>query len=249
LAIDFTITKKYYHRIVNITRSERLSLEIRKKNKFKKIARLAIIITAVILLTGSLFFSLLRHKPAMYKPLDYTGDSQVSLYLTHDLLPALYNGSQLQEPFDLVVTQAGINDIVARFDWPQRFDGVSISAPVVFFAPDYIVLMAAVSLDGAEFVATVTTKPALDAKGLLNLRTAGVKIGAVDITPLATLIAKRIYQAESADADDFWTRAVGSLVNGEPFEPVFKIDDKKVRVDKITLQQKKLTIHFIPVVD
>ncbi|MDD5328308.1 MAG: hypothetical protein PHY02_10940 [Phycisphaerae bacterium] len=249
MAIDFTKAKKYYHRIVNITRSERLSLEIRKKTKFKKIARLALIISAVVLVVAISFFAMLLHKPALYQPLDYTGDSQVSLYLTHDLLPALYNGSQLQEPFDLVVTQSGINDIVARFNWPQRFDGISISAPAVFFSKSGIVLMGTVRLDGAEFVATVIAKPTLDDKGLLDLRTTGVKIGAVDITPLAILIAKRIYKAESADSDDFWTRAVGSLINGEPFEPVFKVDDKKVRVDKITLEQKKLTIHFSPVVD
>jgi len=233
-------------------------LEIRKKTKFKKIARLGLIISAVILLAASLFFVMLLHRPALYKPLNYTGNPQISFYLTHDLLPALYNGSQLQEPFDLVVTQAGINDIVARFDWPQRFDAVSISAPVVFFSKASIVLMAAVSFDGTEFVATVVAAPAIDAKGLLNLRTTSVKIGAVDITPLATLLAKRIYKRsvvsgvepkQSADADDFWTRAVGSLVDGRPFEPVFKLDDKKVRVDKITLEQKKLTIHFIPVFD
>jgi len=40
-----------------------------------------------------------------------------------------------------------------------------------------------------------------------------------------------------------------SLLNGEPFEPVFKIEDKKVRLEKMTIKQKKLTIRLIPVFD
>jgi hypothetical protein len=39
------------------------------------------------------------------------------------------------------------------------------------------------------------------------------------------------------------------LLDGKPFRPVFKIVDKKVRVEKITIEQKKLTIRFVPVFD
>ena len=37
------------------------------------------------------------------------------------------------------------------------------------------------------------------------------------------------------------------LLDGEPFEPVFEIDDEKVRISKITITQGKLTVHLVPV--
>ena len=228
-------------------------MEIHKKAGFKKKVYLLSIILVVILAVVIAFFALLLHRPAYYKPLHFTGSREVSLYLTHEFLPELYNGAQLQEPFDLVVTQSGINDIVARFEWPKEFGSTRFSAPMVFFAPGSIVLMGVVSLEGAEFVGTVVAEPALDAEGLLNLQVVSVKIGAVDITPLAGVLARRIRQqqfaATNVAAEDFWARATASLLDGEPFKPVFKIEDKKVRVEKITVERKKLTIRFVPVFD
>ena len=228
-------------------------MKVRKKAKFKKKVYLLLTVLVVVSAVVIVVFALLLHRPAYYKPLDFAHSKEVSLYLTHELLPELYNGAQRQEPFNLVVTQSGINDIVARFEWPREFENIRFSAPMVFFVPDSIVLMGTVLLNGAEFVGTVVAEPSIDAKGLLNLQVVSVKIGAVDITPLAGVLARRICQqrfaATNIGAEDFWAQAAASLLNGEAFEPVFKIEDKKVRVEKITIEQKKLTIRLIPVFD
>jgi hypothetical protein len=124
---------------------------------------------------------------------------------------------------------------------------------MVFFSPDSIVLMGTVFLEGAEFVGTVVAEPDLDTEGLLNLQVVSVKIGAVDITPLARVLARRICQQQFAaaniGAEDLRAQVAASLLDGEPFKPVFKIEDKKVRVEKITIEQKKLTIRLVPVFD
>jgi hypothetical protein len=230
-----------------------VDLKAHKKAKFKKKVYLLSTVLVVISAIVVIVFALLLHRPAYYKPLDFANSKEVSLYLTNELLPELYNGAQLQEPFNLVVTQSGINDIVARFEWPQEFGSVRFSAPMVFFAPGSIVLMGTVVLEGAEVVVTVVAEPSLDAKGLLNLQVVGVKIGAVDITPLARVLARRICQQQFAaaniGAEDLRAQAAASLLDGEPFKPVFKIEDKKVRVEKITIEQKKLTIRLVPVFD
>jgi predicted DsbA family dithiol-disulfide isomerase len=113
--------------------------------------------------------------------------------------------------------------------------------------------MATVVMDGAEFVGTVVAEPRIDAEGLLNLQVASVKMGAVDITPLAMVLARRISRQQFADADisaeDVQAQVAASLLDGKPFKPVFEIEDKKVRVDKITIEQKKLTIRLVPVFD
>jgi len=93
----------------------------------------------------------------------------------------------------------------------------------------------------------------LDQEGLLNLRVAKVKIGAMNITALARMLAKRIYQRRFAtsdiDAEDWRAQISASLLDNEPFAPVFEIEDRKVRADKITITQGKLTIHLVPAYD
>lgn len=228
-------------------------MKIHEKTKFRKRAYLVLTVLVVVLAVIIIVFALLFHRPVYYKPLHFPGSREVSLYLTNELLPALYNGAQLQEPFDLVITQNGINDVVAHSKWPQEFGSVKISAPMVFFSPGSIVLMAAVVMEGAELIATIVAEPAIDAEGLLSLQVVSVQFGAVDVTPFAKALARRICQHQFAEAgigaDDVRARVAASLLDSVPFEPVFEVEDKKVRIDKITVESKKLTIHFVPVLD
>ena len=224
-------------------------LENRKKTKFKRLYCLFAGLAAVILL----FALLLLYEPAVFNPPNTIDDNQVSPYLTHVLSPQLYNGVQRAEPFDLIITEDGINDVITRCGWPRQTGGITFSVPVVFFVPDAIVLMGQVSVGGAEFVVTVVSKPCLNEADLLNLRVARVKLGAVNITPLARVIARRIYLQQvvgsGSDAETLSARIAASLLDGEPFEPVFEIDDKKVRIRKLTITQGKLTVYLVPVMD
>jgi len=237
-----------------INRGTGAGLKTRKKRKFKK--RYWLLIDLVIAIV---IFALLLHKPARYKPLDAIPariKGQVSPYLTHELLPQLYNGSQREEPFDLVVTQKGINEAITWSEWPQESEGISLSAPLVFFVPDGIELMGTANVKGADIVVTAVLKPRLNEEGLLNLHVAKVKIGAMNITPLARLIAKRMYAHRLAtvpiDTEDLGVKIAGSLLNDEPFEPVFDIADifenenKKLRIEKITIQKEKLILRLVP---
>ena len=223
-------------------------MKTRKKRKFKK--RYWLLVDLVIV---AAIFALLLYKPGCYNPPETVYDKQVSLYLTHELSPQLYNGIQRQEPFDLLVLQEGVNDIIARSKWPKESEGISFSAPEVLFVPDSIVLMGTAALKGVQFVVTTVLCPKLDENGLLNLRVAKVKIGAVNITLLARLIAKKMYAqrlaATDIDADALGVKITAALLNDEPFEPVFEIDDKKVRVEKITITHGKLTIGLAPASD
>lgn len=207
----------------------------------------------IALAAVSVLFVLLLYRPARYHPPEPAGDRQrqVSPYLTHELLPQLYNGTQRGEPFDLIVTQKGINDIVARSKWPKESNGVRFSALAVLFVPESIVLMGTANVKGVEFVVTVVLGPRLDEQGLLNLRVAGVKIGAMDITLLARAVARRMYAqrfaATDIETEDLWARIAASILNDEPFEPVFKIEAKKLRMKEITITQKKLILRLSPI--
>ena len=89
----------------------------------------------------------------------------------------------------------------------------------------------------------------MDEQRLLRLQVAKVKIGAMNITPLAKMLAKKMYTEQIAateiDREALGTKIAGALLNDEPIEPVFKLEDTKVRVEKIAVQEEKLILHLV----
>jgi len=223
-------------------------LQIRKKARRNKLIRWLLVDLAV----AAIVFALLLYRPGRYKP---TGSGnykrgEISPYLTNELSPAIYNGTQHAEPFDVIITQEGLNDIIARGNWPMESEGVLLYAPAALFVPGRLVLMGTADAKGVEFVVTIELEPKIDEEGLLNLQVAKVKVGAMNITPLAKIMAKKMYAQRIAglevDTKALQTKIVGSLLNDEPFEPVFSIDEKKVRIEKITIEKEKLLAHLVP---
>ena len=231
-------------------------LKIRKKARFKKLLCWLLVDLAV----AAVIITLLLYTPGRYKPADIGSGSyrrrQVSPYLTHELGPAFNKGVQYRKPFELVLTQKGINDIITRdnwpMDWPMESKGILLYAPAVLFVPDAVVLMGTADAKGVEFVVTIELEPKIDEQGLLNLQVAKVKVGAINLTPLFKMIAKKMYMQgfatipEDVDTETVWTKIVASLLTDEPFEPVFKIEDKQVRIEKITVAKQKLLLRFVP---
>lgn len=222
--------------------------EIQKKKKYKKLlCWLAVDLTVAVVI-----FALLLYKPGRYNPTDAAdyNHKQVSPYLTHELMPQLYNGAQLGEPFEVVITQKGINEIVARYTWPVESEGVMFYAPAVLFVTSGVVFMGTADIKGVQFIVTIELEPKIDEDKLLNLQITKVKVGAMNITPLAKMIAKKMYaqrlDTAPADTGDWRTKIAASLFNDEPFDPIFDVEDKKVRVDKITVENEKLISHLVP---
>ena len=230
--------------------STETDLKIRKKARFKKLVRWLLVDLAV----AAIILALLLYRPGRYKPVDLGSGSdrrkEVSPYLTNDLLPAIHNGSQYREPFELVVIQKGINDIIIRGNWPMESEGVLLYAPAVLFVPGAVVLMGTVDIKGVELVVTIELEPKINEQGFLNLHVGKVKVGAMNITPLAKMMAKKMYMqrinALDVDTEAVQTKIAASLLNDEPFEPVFRIDDKKVRIEKITVAKEKLLLRLVP---
>jgi len=224
-------------------------LKGRKKPKLKKLCYSLAALAAALILLGLL----LLHIPAGFKQPPPVSDGKVSRYLTHVLAPQFYNGVQRQQPFELVITQAGVNDILARFQWPKQFNSLTISTPQVFFVTDNIVLMTTASVYGLNLVVTVVAAPTLDGDGLLRLSIKKVKVGAVRMTFITRKIAKRIYKNKIAEAPledgDIWVQLTASLLDSHPFEPVFSAEDKKVRAESIKISPAALTVNFSPTTD
>lgn len=222
-------------------------MQIRKKSRLKKLAIwLLIDITVAIIV-----FAVLLHKPGRYRPSVPKGyhPEQVSKYLTHEISPKIYNGAQLEEPFEVVITQEGMNEIVASLGWPKASEGILLYAPVVLFEPESIVLMGTTDIKGVEFIVSIELAARVNEQKLLSLEVVKVSIGAMNITPLAKFIAQKMYAEQIAvaevDREALGTKITASLLNDEPFEPVFKLEDTKVRVENITILKEKLILQLV----
>jgi len=248
----FSVAKLLFVRVFKLRRSNtNMSTETEpkkhKKRRFKRHYWLLVDLAVVIIV-----FALLLYKPARYEPLNASlfdlKLGQVHPYWTQ-LSSEIYNGAQLQEPFEVVIIEEKINEAIAG--WSEASEGIVLSAPAALFVPDRIVLMGLADMKGLKLVVTVEIEPEIDESRLLHLQVEKVKVGAMNITPAARFIAKRKYDQQAAiipvDTEDWRAQIAGSLLNDKPFEPIFRVEDKKVRLEKITIQKKKLILRLTPV--
>ncbi len=203
---------------------------------------------------AAIVLALLLYKPAQYHPIRSTAadpnGQRVPPYLHRELGSELYNGAQKQRPFEIVVLNTNLNEALAEMRWSQQAGGITLSAPAVLFTPGHIVLMGTARVEGAEFVVTIELGPRLDEQGYLNLLVTKVKIGAVNVTPLAKMVARKMYQQRletgPVDTRDLGAKIAASLLTEEPFKPVFKLEDKWVRLQDFDLTEGQLIARFAP---
>ncbi len=224
----------------------------------KRRRRKLIVWLAVDLAVAGLILGLLLYRPGRYRPLSaaFFRPGQVSPYLTH-LTAEIYNGAQLGEQFEVVLTEEGINDIIARWDgWPLAQGGVLLYEPAVVLVPGRLVLMGTANARGMELVVTIEVEPKLEENGLLRLRVAKVKVGAVNTTLIAKAIAAKMYSQRlsevQVDTGAWQSRLAGSLLNDEAFEPVFpasipNLDDEiVVRLLDARVEKGRLVLRLLP---
>lgn len=227
------------------------SVEKPKKSRRKKlIIWLAIDVVVVVVL-----LSLLLHKPARYHPVmppagADPNEQRVHRYLTHDLGNKLYNGAQNQQPFELLVLEDRLNEALAQAGWLQESAGIELSAPAVAFVAGRLILMGTAHVEGAGFVITIEINPQIAEDGRLNLTLERIKVGAINVTPLARVMGRKMYrerlEAGDVDTEDWRTKIAASLFNDEPFEPILLIEDKWVRLQSVDLREGEFVARFVP---
>ena len=218
-----------------------------KKNKFKKYFLPAITIALTLLVMALV---LTAYKPGRYAPVTIADQNQVSPYLTHKLMPEIYNNAQLDKPFEVVITEQGLNDIVARLPQPIRLNNITLADPQVVLMREQIILMAAVRARPIDFFVTVELNPTINERGLLNLHINSIKLGMVNVTAVAKLIADKAYSnwltTTGTEPNNFAAQVCRSLLRDEPFEPVFKTSDRQLRLSKIVVETKGITAQLSP---
>lgn len=199
-----------------------------------------------ILAVGGVF--LCRYKPRAYRPQPAADSQQVSPYLTHELGPDFVNQVQLDKPFELVVKQEGLNDIIRRQPWVEQFGDFSFTDPVVLFDTNTIYLMGTLDYKGVSSVLTIIAHPQMDTQRRVWMNIQSVRLGVIPVTALVSRLTKKAFrQSQSAFAGEpQLEEIVRAIIYNEPFDPVFKISDRLVRVTDLAIGPQQMTLRFDP---
>ncbi len=218
-----------------------------KKRKHRWLKYITVItITACV--AGALIFWAFLHTPAAYTPLPADNPDQVSLYLTHELGPDFFNQVQLGEPFELIIEQDGLNDIIRGGIWPQQCGPATVDTPMVVFDSGIIYAMSKVSYMGFSSVLTVVSRPTQDKTGQINMHIDAVRLGLLPVTPLAAGIAKSTMGQFEADLQEWpeLAKVLSAVIANAAFEPVFEVPKHRIRVHRFQLEQGRLRVVLVP---
>ena len=218
----------------------------RYQGKKKKKSRLVYWLVADLVF-GLAFVSLLLYKPSGYQPIATSMDPNqpVHRYLTH-LSSELYNGMQTREPFVIDLLEGGINESILQARWPMESEGITFEAPRVSMTPEGVTVVGMASYEGIDLAIRLEGVPTLTQKGRLNLHVAAVRIGALNVTLLARMVARKMVQAKFAwftnEPQDTRTQITRSFLEDRPFDPLFAWEDRQVRLTHLVLAQGRVQL-------
>jgi hypothetical protein len=221
-------------------------MDPKKRNSRKK--RYIAISFAVCAAAVIMGWAVIRLSPRAYLPPAAVDPDEVSPYLTHRLGPDFFNQVQFNEPFELLVEQHGLNDILSRGVWPRHFGDVAVSTPVVLFEKGTVYLMSRVGYFGFSAVLTLTARPVMDAQGRLNMNIQSVRLGLLPITSLAARVAAKAVEDSAAELGE-WPELeapVRAIIANASFEPVFYFDKQRIWVQGFTLEAGQLRLRLAP---
>lgn len=216
-----------------------------EKNFFQK-HRKMLVFLGLLLLASAVLLILIAYSPQTYQPAQPANPNELSPYLTHKLGPDFYNQIQLDQPFELIIEQEGINDILARYSWPVQIEGFTVYTPVLNLKSDGVTLMAQVNFKGLSAILSIAAKPYLDSDGKMNLNIQSVYLGALPITPLAQKLAQKFVQ-EHFDPQDPIESVNYAIVSNQPFDPILHMLGKSARITALTLESGKVRLFLTPI--
>ncbi len=219
--------------------------QLLENRKIRKTVIWLIGLTVFLLL---LWFVGLFRTPGCYRITQPPADAYASQYLTNYILPELLNKPQYGRPFDLVISEDGVNDIIVRHIDANSLRRLNLSNVSVTFRKGRILLVGKTVCCGFDFIITVVLKPYINRHGYFFLKVPEIQAGTSHI-PFAVSAVKGRILRELADFLNNLDIAdsAKAVFDSRRIEPVFSINHQKLRIDKIAIQDKQLMIHFLPV--
>lgn len=195
---------------------------------------------------------LFLYTPKAYRLVGAKETEQVSLYLTNELGPKFNNQVQLGEPFELIISQSGLNEIINQDFMIQYFENIPLSDPYIAFSNQSILLMGTLTYERVSSVISITAFPTMDTNGNINMNIQSIRLGMMPATTLVTKLAQKIfdYNRNSFEQDPKAEEQVQAIIRNEPFEPIFlfSTDYYKywVRISNFSIEQGSLKLTLSP---
>ena len=205
------------------------------------------IVFAVFLIFLFLFWLTgLFKTPSNFRHVKPISDGNMSQYLTNYILPQLYNKLQYDQPFDLVISEPGLNDIIVRHIDANSLRRANLSDLSVTLKKGRILLTAKTAYYGFDFIMTLVLKPYIDKNGYFSLKKSQIEAGESLIPFAGDAVKRKIIEGLAGFFNNLKVSDFNEASFDAKIEPVFSLNHQKHRIDKITVQDKELTIHFLP---
>jgi hypothetical protein len=220
--------------------------KVRQSLKNPKVKSTIVLSAGLIILLVLFWFAGLFRTPRHYRPVKPIADGNMSRYLTNYILPELHNKSQYGQPFDLVLSEQGINDIIARQVDFKSLHQANLSDLSVAFKKGRILLIGKAVYCGFDFIVTIILKPYIDKEGYFFLKASKIQAGQSRVPFIGEAVKRKILRELTDFLNKNITDSTEALLNNRRIEPVFSLNHRKLRIDKITIRDKELMIHFLP---
>lgn len=204
---------------------------------------------------AAILLLLLFHRPAGYQPQAKAGPTRLgpdSGHYLDDLLSELFRQARRGRPFELVVLEQDVNMAVSGRMWMDYATQVSLHSLTVGFSEHGIKIIGTAQFKGANLVVSGLIVPSIDSEGMLRLEVKKVKVGALNLTPVAVAIARHMFHQQleavgpEIDLDDIRTKIAAALLDGQAFEPVFDSGNARFRMVAIRLVPGQAVLRFEP---
>jgi hypothetical protein len=213
-----------------------------------------LLLLVVFLMGAGVIMALLLYKPAGYEPVNLNaqpeeGPTEVSRYLTY-LYSQMHNNAQKKDTFEIEVLEDGINQAIASVNWPQRSDDIVFGQPKAEFDENGITVTGTANVEGIDLVVTIHGLLQMLEDGQLNVHIQTVRMGALNVTRLAKHLAKRRYKERFGmvyvESTDPRVLIAAALLEDKPFDPVFEVNDRGVRLIQTSMEQDLVRLKFDP---
>lgn len=224
-------------------KSDNSAVKAFRKPVLRKI--LGIFVLFLLFVFGIWFAGLFR-TPSHFRTVPILDQNEISQYLSNVILPQFYNKSQLPQPFDLVLSQDGVNDIIARQIDTKSLKKQGVSDIGITFKRGKILLCAKTKYHSHNFIVTAIFKPYICEKGF-NAGLSKIQVGTSRIPFAASIIRDRLlYQLANLGPESDIVNYVGVLLSDNKITPEFSFNHRKIKIQKILIEEQRMIIGFLP---
>jgi hypothetical protein len=208
--------------------------------------KIFLIFAAILIIFGGIWFNGLFKVPTHFRTVQIVDSNEVSQYLTNVVLTQFYNKSQIPEPFDVVLTQDGVNEIISKFLTNDMLKKWNFSDISITFERGQILLTGKTVYRGHDFIVTAVFTPRINGKGF-NAGFSKMFAGTSRLPFAKRILRDRIlYKLAGTKIESDAIHYAGIIFSENHIPPQFEFNHRNIKVQQINIEDKKLTIRFLP---